>query len=422
MSRLMEFFAVRQSSAGSAGGRTAQPRSRQQQPHGDGGREANVNINHNKFSAKHQKRGRPSSNITNDNFQPTAILKNPQRNPDANIIPAPDTVVPPPLRKSHTAPAKSAEKSSPMFASDMLDSPPDTSNQKERKDAKDSNNNEKKRRNKKPSSERQQQQPVLEQSEPLKPAAEPTRLQQQQQHQQPQRKSSARRGTPKQRRLSAPDLRLQQPLLTPASGNIQGVADYHNTNNNMSATTTMTTLNATLYAGATFQNSPAASALPVPVFSNRSLTKSAPPMQTSPTNITESTSLPTPVMNSQTRHPPRTYSHEALNVVHTPSPCRSTRHGNRFHDDSVFAMDDDHHSARLNDDDLRKKSRDLLSLLKNQAVVVPHPSPSHTGVPHPHEEDVNVLNQISLDLKSMLNIGGGPRVGMGMGNSFVGGF
>ncbi|KND03035.1 uncharacterized protein SPPG_02104 [Spizellomyces punctatus DAOM BR117] len=200
------------------------------------------------------------------------------------------------------------------------------------------------------------------------------------------------------RRLSAPDLRLQhqdQPLMDPHPADTQS-----------------NQATGSLYAGATFQNSPAASALPLPVFSGRCGPKGPVIPMASSAATTESSSLPTPSFHPPLlRGPSRTFSHETLNMTGTPSPRRYMEL-----DQEMFNMDDD---ARINDEELRKKSRDLLSLLTGAKTPINEtikPADRHTRpipsrpLSHPlplaPQDEQSMLAQISQDLKQMLKING----------------
>ncbi|KAJ3040674.1 hypothetical protein HDV00_010567 [Rhizophlyctis rosea] len=144
-----------------------------------------------------------------------------------------------------------------------------------------------------------------------------------------------------------------------------------------------------LYAGANFQNSPAASNLPIPVFSTRQQT----PTSASATNTMsdmlprsyESTSVPNSFfgMHHHTGFsgfgPTRTPSHEVLRVQleHSPTPPPRTHDSLNRHQNTaeteMFSMEDDHRDThpRTTDADLRKKSRELLSLLSGASRSAP---------------------------------------------------
>ncbi|KAI8918401.1 hypothetical protein DFJ77DRAFT_292726 [Powellomyces hirtus] len=172
----------------------------------------------------------------------------------------------------------------------------------------------------------------------------------------------------RQRRLSAPDLRLQQMTaeMAQASPTVTGNPQISPGKGG------------TLYAGATFQNSPAASALPMPVFTDRGVKSTTSALASSPDSV-ESSSLPTPSLHAPLfRGPSRTFSHEALNAASSPS----TRERHQHHDQEMFAMDDEH-----KDEDLKQKSRHLLSLLtgtRNGAPTHSHSFPNPTQYEQPH--------------------------------------
>ncbi|KAI9106147.1 hypothetical protein DFS34DRAFT_48645 [Phlyctochytrium arcticum] len=234
-------------------------------------------------------------------------------------------------------------------------------------------------------------------------------------HQQPldgKPRSANSSATGRQRRLSAPDLRLQPDGMVNGEG--------------------VVTCNDGLYAGATFQNSPAANTLPVPVFATR---KSVPlndllmsgggghgagpasqrqTEHTSTSRFAESSSLPDPgfhypsvlPLHQSHRPPARTFSHETLatpasrssaghaghgGMINTPSPRRHVT------DNEMFAMDDDpyanENSRKGSDEDLRQKSQALFSLLKGarseqqeqnqqQQQQQHHQYPHHLHQPH----------------------------------------
>ncbi|KAJ3281935.1 hypothetical protein HK104_011180 [Borealophlyctis nickersoniae] len=173
-----------------------------------------------------------------------------------------------------------------------------------------------------------------------------------------------------------------------------------------------------LYAGATFQTSPAASALPIPVFSSRKVSG----------GHQESSSVPSSVLGLPPHYPQRMPSHETLRGHLDNSPSRGRE---AFADSEMFSMEEE---PLRTDEELRKKSRELLSLLSGAAKVGTSPDHSHhtNGVSdahinfgnpfympppqtsHPHVrpqaqsgQDHSVLAQISQNLKDMLKIKGG---------------
>ncbi|KAI8821018.1 uncharacterized protein EV422DRAFT_49545 [Fimicolochytrium jonesii] len=219
----------------------------------------------------------------------------------------------------------------------------------------------------------------------------------------------------RQRRLSAPDLRLQQMAksLIPSDSTTRNPAE----NPQGDAIITSPSKNDALYAGATFQNSPAASALPMPTFSNRNSTGPKTLFPNAGAFIQpdhhhhhhhdaymESSSLPGPGMHHLTEHlprgPTRTVSHEALaNVAGSHQRSHNLSHGVNMHhphqhqqqvkDLELFSMDDEQQRDTgehiYNDEELRQKSRDLLSLLTragvnaNQAHRHPHHQQDHAS-------------------------------------------
>ncbi|KAJ3185392.1 hypothetical protein HDU87_000009 [Geranomyces variabilis] len=184
----------------------------------------------------------------------------------------------------------------------------------------------------------------------------------------------------RQRRLSAPDLRLQEMTAALAAAASAGLGSARQPQSSPPGKNP-------LYAGAQFQNSPAASALPMPVFTDRG-SKHYPmhpdPTRpaTSPSDSTEASSLPNPVLHAPLfRAPNRTASHEGAagggrggGAGGSPSTTPRVRPRSSVDPDSeMFAMDEE-------PDDLRKKSRHLLSLLTGTPHQA-HSSNTSTGAP-----------------------------------------
>ncbi|KAJ3147899.1 hypothetical protein HDU86_007637 [Geranomyces michiganensis] len=212
----------------------------------------------------------------------------------------------------------------------------------------------------------------------------------------------------RQRRLSAPDLRLQEmtAALAAAAAASAGPDSARHPQTNTPGKNP-------LYAGAQFQNSPAASALPMPVFTDRS-SKHYPmhpePTRpaTSPSDSTEASSLPNPVLHAPLfRAPNRTGSHEGAagggrasvrggGVGGSPATTPRVRPRSSADPDSeMFAMDEE-------PDDLRKKSRHLLSLLTG----TPHQGHQSSGSDLSREWDSRNQNDASTAVNHGGNVSG----------------
>ncbi|KAI8585624.1 hypothetical protein BDZ88DRAFT_442253 [Geranomyces variabilis] len=220
----------------------------------------------------------------------------------------------------------------------------------------------------------QQQQQQQQQQQTPRPVETPVYFPQSSQRRHPNTMPS------RQRRLSAPDLRLQEMTAALAAAASAGPGSARQPQSSPPGKNP-------LYAGAQFQNSPAASALPMPVFTDRG-SKHYPmhPDPTrpaiSPSDSTEASSLPNPVLHAPLfRAPNRTGSHEGAagggrggGAGGSPSTTPRVRPRSSVDPDSeMFAMDEE-------PDDLRKKSRHLLSLLTGTPHQG-HPSNNSNGAP-----------------------------------------
>ncbi|KAI9205937.1 uncharacterized protein BJ171DRAFT_55315 [Polychytrium aggregatum] len=205
------------------------------------------------------------------------------------------------------------------------------------------------------------------------------------------------------------------------------------------------------YAGANFQNSPAAHNLPIPKFGSRKSESGSSPTPSdrltglagSPRSFTEGTNTFVASDHAQVyaqseRLHSRSFESMSYYEQHlgTPIPYNKHHHA-RTEPVDMFNMDDDHDSHRISNEELRQKSINLLALLTQSSApahphsmvdqvpaLAPAPAPAllrpgydaYMGVPtispsfcgpqyvHASAANEHHLAQISRNLKDMLRI------------------